>query len=185
MNNIDLYRYAHRGETVFVTDSRLKELVARTITQISDSEITDIGDGAFWFCKSLQRVDLPNVINLGNSAFRDCTSLTNFDCPKATSFKYSAFRGCTALKSIRLQNNITVTSSLFYDCTALTAVILIDETLYTLEHTNAFQNTPISNGTGYVYVPSALVDSYKTATNWATFADQIRAIEDYPEITGG
>ena len=45
--------------------------------------------------------------------------------------------------------------------------------------------TVIASGTGYVYVPSALVNSYKSATNWSTYADQIRAIEDYPDITGG
>lgn len=27
--------------------------------------------------------------------------------------------------------------------------------------------------------------SYKTATNWSTYAVQFRAIADYPEITGG
>lgn len=37
---------------------------------------------------------------------------------------------------------------------------------------------------GYIYVPAALIDEYKTATNWATFADQFRAIEDYPDICG-
>ena len=53
-----------------------------------------------------------------------------------------------------------------------------------LEKTSAFKDTPIESGTGYVYVPSALVDSYKSATNWSTYADQIRAIENYPDITG-
>lgn len=33
-----------------------------------------------------------------------------------------------------------------------------------------------------VYVPALLVDSYKSATNWSEMADQIFAIEDYPEI---
>jgi hypothetical protein len=51
--------------------------------------------------------------------------------------------------------------------------------------TNIFASTPIASGTGYIYVPAALVDSYKGATNWSTYAAQIRAIEDYPEITGG
>lgn len=35
------------------------------------------------------------------------------------------------------------------------------------------------------YVPTSLVETYKSATNWSTYAEQIRAIEDYPEITGG
>ena len=55
----------------------------------------------------------------------------------------------------------------------------------TLANTNAFTNTPIKSGAGYIYVPAALVDSYKAATNWSVYADQIRAIEDYPDITGG
>jgi hypothetical protein len=54
-----------------------------------------------------------------------------------------------------------------------------------LLNTNAFVNTPIAKSTGYIYVPRALVDSYKSATNWSTYANQIRAIEDYPDITGG
>lgn len=33
-----------------------------------------------------------------------------------------------------------------------------------------------------IYVPQVLVDAYKTAPNWSAFADNIRAIEDYPEI---
>ena len=40
-------------------------------------------------------------------------------------------------------------------------------------------------GTGYVYVPASLIETYKTATNWSAFANQFRAIEDYPEICGG
>ena len=49
----------------------------------------------------------------------------------------------------------------------------------------AVSYTKISSGSGYIYVPAALVDSYKAAGNWQYYADQIRAIEDYPEITGG
>lgn len=50
---------------------------------------------------------------------------------------------------------------------------------------SAFTSTSIESGKGYIYVPKKLVDSYKTAPNWSVYADQIRAIEDYPEITGG
>jgi hypothetical protein len=67
----------------------------------------------------------------------------------------------------------------------LTTVILRVNKVCTLANVSAFNNTPIKNGSGYVYVPSALVDSYKAASNWSTYAAQIRAIEDYPEICGG
>lgn len=36
-----------------------------------------------------------------------------------------------------------------------------------------------------VYVPASLVASYKEATNWSAYPDNILAIEDYPEICGG
>lgn len=62
-------------------------------------------------------------------------------------------------------------------------MILRSPTMCTIVHTNAFTGTPIASGTGYIYVPSALVDTYKT--KWSAFANQIRAIEDYPEICGG
>ena len=54
----------------------------------------------------------------------------------------------------------------------------------TLSASNAFGNSAIAKGTGYIYVPYALLEQYKVATNWATYANQFRAIEDYPEICG-
>lgn len=36
----------------------------------------------------------------------------------------------------------------------------------------------IQNGTGYIYVPASLVDSYRAATNWTYFSNQISAFED-------
>lgn len=41
------------------------------------------------------------------------------------------------------------------------------------------RGSKISNGTGYIYVPSALISDYEAATNWASLAGQFRAIEDY------
>ena len=48
----------------------------------------------------------------------------------------------------------------------------------TLANTNAFTNTPIESGTGYIYVLDELVDSYKSATNWSTYAEQIKPISE-------
>ena len=43
----------------------------------------------------------------------------------------------------------------------------------------AFYNTPIANGTGYIYVADTLVDSYKTAENWSVYASQIKPLSEY------
>lgn len=90
-----------------------------------------------------------------------------------------------AVTSLDLSTVTTIGSYAFNGCSALATLILRSDTVCTLTATNAFASTPIASGTGYVYVPAALVDEYKAATNWSTYADQIRAIEDYPEITGG
>jgi hypothetical protein len=73
----------------------------------------------------------------------------------------------------------------FGSCSKLTTVILGSNTLCTINKKSYFYNTPIHEGTGFIYVPRALIDSYKADTYWATYSSQFRAIEDYPEICGG
>lgn len=63
--------------------------------------------------------------------------------------------------------------------------VLLAGRIYNILSIDAVSYTKISSGSGYIYVPAALVDGYKAAGNWQNYADQIRAIEDYPEITGG
>ena len=96
-----------------------------------------------------------------------------------------SFLGCSNLEKIEFDVLEEMKNADFYQCSALTAVIIRSPAVCTMSDSNAFKSTPIASGTGYVYVPAALVDSYKAATNWSVYADQIRAIEDYPDICGG
>ena len=116
-------------------DDVLDALIDRSITEISSSSATSIG----------------------NSAFYDCSSLTTANFPAATSIGSSAFNSCSALKSLLLRGN---------DVCALS-------------NKNAFSSTKISSGTGYIYVPSSLIEQYKAATNWSAYSAQFRALEDY------
>lgn len=96
-----------------------------------------------------------------------------------------SFIGCSKLEKIDFDVLEEIKDADFYQCSALSAVIIRSPAVCTLSDSNAFKSTPIASGTGYIYVPAALVDSYKAATNWSVYADQIRAIEDYPDICGG
>lgn len=81
--------------------------------------------------------------------------------------------------------NVTeIETRVFLGCSALETLILRGNTAKTLANVSALTDTPIADGTGYIYVPAALLDTYKTETNWATVAEQFRTIEDYPDITG-
>lgn len=132
-------------------------LIDRSITEIH-SNVESIGIYAFYNCGRLATADFPVATSIGNFAFYNCDALTTADFPAATSIVDYAFYDCGRLQSFILRNT---------------------EQVCTLSNTSAFNSTPITSGTGYIYVPRALVDSYKAATNWSTYADQIRALEDY------
>lgn len=66
-----------------------------------------------------------------------------------------------------------------FNGTALNALVLRYNTNANLSNANALANTPIASGTGYIYVPRALINTYQSATNWTTYSSNFRAIEDY------
>lgn len=120
-----------------------------------------------------------------NTCFNGYTKLVSVEFPVVTSVGVQAFQNCTSLKKADFSILTNINIWAFNVCRALEALIIRTNSVCTLAGTNAFaNNSGIMAGTGYVYVPSALVDSYKAATNWSTYANQIRAIEDYPDITG-
>ena len=66
----------------------------------------------------------------------------------------------------------------------VTALILRGVTSVPTISSTTFNNTAVKSGTCYVYVPKALEDTFKVASYWSTYASQIRALEDYPDICG-
>ena len=129
-----------------------------------ESQLNYVGDMCFRNCL-IQSANLPNVTGIGYSSFQDCKSLVRVD--------------------VGVKQRRTLRRDTFNGCSALETCILRADAFLPMDNISAFVGTPIGSGTGYIYVPSTLVDQYKAATNWTVYADQIRAIEDYPEITGG
>ena len=174
------------------------KFLMRTISgEYENERVTTIGASAFQGCTGLTCVRFPNVTTIGNSAFHGCTGLTEVSAPLATETGTTVFQNCNRLVKIDLATQSAFAANMFQNCHSLTALILRGDTMVTLSATNAFTNcyhlTGTANSTwnpnglkdGYIYVPAALIDSYKAATNWSTYADQFRAVEDYPEICGG
>ena len=132
-------------------------IIDKSITEIADNVATSIGISAFSSCSKLTTAVFQAATSIGNQAFSSCSKLTTAVFQAATSIAGEAFGNCSKL----------------------TALILCSETMVTLSSTSALNGTPIKSGTGYIYVPRALVDSYKAESNWSTFAAQFRALEDY------
>ena len=124
------------------------------------------------------------VTSIGRYGFSNCTKLTSVVLPAVQITNANAMLGCSALTQADFSNLQHIQHSTFYGDKKFATLIIRTQAVAKLDATSAFKDTRIAAGTGYVYVPSALVDSYKSATNWSTYANQIRAIEDYPDITG-
>ena len=156
-------------------DTMLISLIDRTATSFEIPEgTTSIGLYAFAYCLSLASIIIPDGVTLiGEGAFGNCTSLTSITIPDSVaSIGEFAFYNCTGLTSITIPSSVTsVEYSMFGDCTNLTEIdFSTHNAVPTLADTSAFDDTSASL---VIKVPSALVDEWKAATNWATYADKI------------
>lgn len=129
------------------------------------------------------------VTNLGQYALYSCTKMNSVKFSKVTTVEtWALARMWSSFKRADLPSATYIARYAFYDCAEFGELILRSDTVCTLAYTDALPSHRFgstASNPGYIYVPAALVDSYKSATNWSKFADKIRAIEDYPEICGG
>ena len=182
-NATSVRQYAFRGATALVS--------------INLPKATSIATNAFYGCTKLVDVNMPLVKSIADNAFNGCSIIPSIVLPSLTSGASYMFRYCYKLATIDLPVITNIVATMFGDCRVLTTLILRSPTMCTLANTSAFTNCYHITGTTnsqynpngdkdcYVYVPSALIESYKSATNWSTYASQFRAIEDYPDICGG
>lgn len=76
-----------------------------------------------------------------------------------------------------------IPNGFFAHNTAFNTLVLYNESLCKLSNIGVFNDTPFASGGtgGTLYVPSALISTYQSATNWSTIlgyaSNQIKAIE--------
>ena len=152
-----------------------------SLSNVNLPKCTTVGEYAFQYCTSLSNVNLPECTNVDSSAFAYCEKLQNVNIPKCTIIEGFTFEYCN-LKKIDLNVVGKIKVYAFSHCELLECVkILNTETVCALADKSAFNSTPIANGTGYIYVPDALVNDYKKATNWSVYANQIKPLSEYVE----
>lgn len=137
----------------------------------------------FGFCQNARELvsaRFPSATDVANQSFSGCAKLSSVDLSSATTLNSSAFANCSSLAVVDLPSVASILAYVFTGCKALKALILRkSDAICTLASYTALNGTPIKSGTGYIYVPSSLIETYKTASQWSTFAAQFRALEDY------
>ena len=169
------------------------------LTSVSFPNVTTINTYAFSGCTNLSSINFPNAVSALGSSFNN-TAIPNIYLPKVktigtytfantsknitinlpalTIVQSNSFRANTGVTTIDLGACTNIYASGFYNTSGLQALIIRTASVVTLANTNAFTGSSIASGTGYIYVPADLVDSYKSASNWSTYADQIKSISE-------
>lgn len=155
------------------------QVIDGSIEHYSNKTIKTMRNYAFQMCLSLKSIELPELTDPGWYAFQRCEALETAIVPKIQKAYSHCFAVCSKLKTLDFHNLQAMYDNAFAYCGIKNLILRRTDGLATLDATSALSNNPIANGTGYIYVPRSLVDSYKNATNWSVYANQFRALEDY------
>ena len=100
----------------------------RSLTKVTIPEgVTSIKDSTFWYCISLTEVNIPkSVETIGDEAFQFCDSLTEVTIPEGvTSIGDEAFQFCNSLTEVTIPEGVTsIGDGAFESCRSLTEVTI-------------------------------------------------------------
>lgn len=98
----------------------------------------------------------------------------------ATTIEANAFADSNNITEVDFTSTdaITLPASIFANKSKLESVIIRSTSMSVLANVNAFTGTKIAAYDGAIYVPSALVDTYKADNVWKNFF--ITSIDEYP-----
>ena len=137
--------------------SVVTKYLAKTLTSYSGTSTTKIASYGFYQMSALTEVTTP-VTTIEGNAFNGCSNLTKVDLTSTSA--------------------VTIQASTFANLAKLDALIIRSTTMSTIADTSGLSGTAIAVGNGAVYVPSALVATYKADSVWKNYF--IASIDDYP-----
>jgi hypothetical protein len=170
------------------------------------TEVTSIGDEAFYNCTGLTSVKIPyNVTSIGNMAFDGCSNLTSIVIPdKVTTIGWKAFgwsgltsitipngvktirdntfAGCTGLNFVTIPNSIeSIEDDAFYNCTGLTSVYVAWSNPAEVSYgSDIFANVTVADVT--LYIPEGTENAYLRIDTWKNF--KIEIIPEFKIVNG-
>ena len=168
-----------------------KTLIKLDLKNFNTSSITSM-QSMFDTCENLTEIDISTFDTSKNQTmmamFNGCKKLnkinvSSFNTSNVTYFT-NMFALCENLTEIDIStfdtSKASSTNGMFSYCKNLKKVIINNSSVFKMTNTTMLSNTPIASGTGYVYVPDNLIETYRQSTNWSTYANQIKGISELP-----
>lgn len=134
---------------------------ASGITSIELPKAITIGPRSFQFCEQLESAYFPSAETIDAFVFSNCRSLKTLDIHNVTFIGEQTFRGCKALTKVDLHGEVILDSQALYGTGLDTLILRSNSGICVLNDANAISSTPIASGTGYIYVPRAMMSEYK------------------------
>lgn len=135
---------------------------------------TTIAERAFYYCYSLKNISIPSsVTSIESAAFYICYCIDNIIIPNSvTTIEDYAFYSCHSLSSMVISNSVTTIGDYaFQYCDSMKEYHFLSATPPSISGSHVFNQIPSDC---IIYVPVGSLQAYQTATNWATYADQIQ-----------
>lgn len=146
--------------------------------------VTSIGQYSFANCDHMETFTARgSITTLGTYTFngasghvmalREC-HLPNLGTSIALNLNWgstTAANACQNMEVCDIGKAKSIAANTFNNCRALQTLIMRRTSVTTLANVSAFANTPIrgyNSLTAKIYVPEALIDTYKAASNWTT-----------------
>lgn len=170
------------GDLIYIGEAVFKNCSAASFMGGLPQTITTISVGYnFYNCENLTgALVLPNVANIPANCFLNTGIERVLDLGATQTLGGSAFEKCTKLSvAILPYGTSKMTYNTFNGCSSLNTIICKASVPPSISEGNNFRGTPIEAGNGYIYVPNASLEAYKTATNWNAYADRIKGISDF------
>ena len=178
-SGIGTYSFGNGSSTTTVVGGNIQTQRDMLLYAFIGDSVTSIGNNAFQGCYSLTNIVITNSVkSIGDIAFTNCYSLTSITIPNGVeSIGSAAFYSCYSLTNIVIPNSVTsIGIQAFQNCYSLTTYVFERTAgVTTIGGTATF--TGINTSTK-IYVPDDLVDDYKIAANWTTYANYIYPISE-------
>ena len=140
------------------------------LTTVNLNDVTTVGNFAFTSCTLISSVSAPNVVTVGEDAFYRNYALVSIELPSVVTVKGNAFTEASHLETVDLGSHI---ASLGQDCfnnIQTMQAIYIRNGAAIVSLATRFTNYP-AHPKPTIYVPQALLDSYKGNAAWSQYKD--------------